>query len=187
MPAKSAGSSITVTCASARLRSAAATLTTPIRGNGLAGSTPAAIRESTKRAPPKRSTRPAVSSKRHGQCFHRSELRPTFRNGAISGIGLPRDTAASIAASKITERQSVQVAPKGIGHRPDGGISAAVRFRFPFPARSPAHHPQGCRELTSAQAGRVKSVFIFRLVLLSSCVVGRLPLAPLTIAKLPND
>ena len=141
MPARNAGTSTTAMFASARSRSAAATLTTPIRGNGLAGSTPAVIRESIKRAPPNRSTRPSPTSSKHGPCFYRSEPRPTFRNGAISGIGLPRNTAASIAASKITERQSVQVAPKGIGHRPEGGISAAARsqsgrsmIRFPFPA-----------------------------------------------------
>lgn len=28
---------------------------------------------------------------------------------------------------KITEKQSVQLAPKGLGHRPEGGISAAAR------------------------------------------------------------
>src|SRR5882672_2080779 len=135
MPAKSAGSSITVTCASARLRSAAATLTTPIRGNGLAGSTPAAIRESTKRAPPKRSTRPAVSSKRHGQCFHRSELRPTFRNGAISGIGRLRNIAASIEASACRVDET------------PAGLETTVRRSHPPARRSPSRDAGGRRQL----------------------------------------
>ena len=140
MPAKNAGTSIAVTCALGRSQDASATRLTLTPGNGLAGSTPAVIRESIKRAPPNRSTRPSPTSSKNGPCFYRSEPRPTFRNGAINGIGLPRNTAASIAASKITGRQSVQVAPKGIGHRPEGGISAAARsqsgrsmIRFPFP------------------------------------------------------
>ena len=55
-------------------------------GNGVADSIPAVSPASARATPPKRSTRPVATSKRHGWCFYRSEPRPTFRNGAISGI-----------------------------------------------------------------------------------------------------
>ena len=83
MPAKNAGSSITVTCASARSQDASATRLTLTPGNRVADSIPAVSPASARATPPKRSTRPVATSKRHGWCFYRSELRPTFRNGAM--------------------------------------------------------------------------------------------------------
>jgi hypothetical protein len=121
-------------------------LTTPIRGNGLAGSTPAVIRESIKRAPPKRSTRPVLSSQRHGQCFHRSELRPTFRNGAMHGTGQP----GNMPCGKLTRdcrRRSPTHSCDAPAAKPSTVAASNTRCSMFRISRSP-------RRLTESAAGR---------------------------------
>jgi hypothetical protein len=61
-----AGTSITAMFASGRSRGASAIRMTLIRGNGIAGSIPAAIPANVQTTPPQRSTRPALISDAHG-------------------------------------------------------------------------------------------------------------------------
>src|SRR6266403_787036 len=99
MPAKNAGTSITVTCASARSRSAPACRLAKIRGVGLAASIRAATRGNVRMAPRPPSTRPAPISRGHGKSFWQSAPTPIFRSGAISGIGPLRNIEGSTATS----------------------------------------------------------------------------------------
>src|ERR1700682_3599501 len=49
--------------------------------------------------PPPPSTRPAPTSRKHGPYFCRNAPKPISSRGAINRHGLPRSTAASLAAS----------------------------------------------------------------------------------------
>ena len=144
MPARNAGTSITVTCASARSQDASATRLTLTHGNGLADFIPAVFRASARATPPKRSTRPAPTSKRHGQCFYRSEPRPTFRNGAVSGIGRLRNIAASIEVSAC-RRTGSRRAPRGADET-TARLDAAIRRSHSPAPRSPARHLKNAAE-----------------------------------------
>jgi hypothetical protein len=102
---------------------------TKTRGSGIAVSIRAAIRASIKTERQRPSSRPAPSSKPHGPCFYRTGARPIFRPGAISETGLPRNTAASIAASGCRRigsrhgmRRAVEISVAG-----DQGIGACRR------------------------------------------------------------
>ena len=74
-----AGTSVAALFASARSQDASATRLTLTLGSGLADSIPAVTLASARATPPKCSTMPVASSKRHGQCFCRSEPRADFQ------------------------------------------------------------------------------------------------------------
>ena len=69
-------------------------------GNGCVGFIQAAIPANSAAAPPARSIRPAPRSRRPGASICQSDPRPTFRPGVISAIGLRKNIAALIAASR---------------------------------------------------------------------------------------
>ncbi len=109
-----AGTSTTAISVSGRSRGASATRLILTPGSGLADSIPAVTLASVRATPPKRLTRPVASSKRHAQCSYRNGPRPTFRSGAINGIGRLRNIVASIEASacRRTGSRSARLADK---------------------------------------------------------------------------
>jgi hypothetical protein len=99
-PARNAGTSIAVTCASERLRSAPAIQPTPIRGPGAVASIRAAIQGN--RGPARRpaSMRHASPLKARGACSSPSAPRLTFRPRAIIATGSRADMRCGNAASR---------------------------------------------------------------------------------------
>jgi len=78
---------ITAMFMSARLPSASAIRTIPIRGNGAAVSIQARIQANTSPTPPRPSKKPARISSTHCRCSCRTAPRLIFRHGAIREIG----------------------------------------------------------------------------------------------------
>jgi hypothetical protein len=94
--ARNAGTSITVTCASARSRSALAILSPPIRGNGAAASIPALCPATARPAPRPASVRRATPSSWRGGSFSPIEQRRTSTNTGNTAPGQPGNTRCGI-------------------------------------------------------------------------------------------
>jgi hypothetical protein len=147
-----AGTSISVTCTSARLRSAPAFRTMKTLGDGFAVSTQAANRASMPTGRPSPSIRRAPTSKWLGAYSYRSGPSPIFRLGAISAIG-PRENMPCGMRARSLSRPAMDRASRAAasGSAPAARCSTCTgRTRYWCTSR--ASQPSRC-QLDEVQRG----------------------------------